>query len=569
MAEKMKVKSNIQFVNHFLKNERRIVLLLFCVSLLVISPMILIGVFSDDGDILFHVQAANTFAHSISAGDFYPSWSAQENLGYGGTGLRFYPPGVSFLIGLAKIITNDWHIAVCLVFLFFTFCGCLGAYLWAKEYLPAKQAVLSGIIFILMPYHLFEIYYSSMWSEFAGVSVLPFVFLYITRICRKGKISDVVGLAVSYAVLILLHLPLTVIGSISFLFYALLIIQREKTFSTLIKLFFAVFFGIGASSIYLARMIFERDWFRIAKLWKNDHFDYNANFLFTSSWSFERATWFFNIMFIMLILYFIVWTITFYQNERKENVGLRRAVILLTFGSMLMTTELSKPILLILPFLQEVQFPWRWLAVASVSGSILGAIGIASLEGLDISSKQHLKSVKIYSAIVVFISTLIYGLLIMGFQTRVVPSGEYDNWAIDISQQMGMEWFWTVSTKEEAFQIKEKVIAGERESDILLWNNEERIFKIQAGEKTDVRVATLYYPHWKATVNDSPTKIKMSDEGIILIPLTENAATVRVWFEEPLRVKITSYISLICWLILLVAIVVNNLKTRINSPENY
>src|SRR5437588_9661638 len=79
----------------------------------------------------------------------------------------------------------------------------------------------AGILYALAPYRLNEVYQASLLSEYAACSILPFAFAFVERICRKKSKYDVFGLAGSYGLLILTHLPLTVIGSLSLALYAL------------------------------------------------------------------------------------------------------------------------------------------------------------------------------------------------------------------------------------------------------------------------------------------------------------------------------------------------------------
>src|SRR5258708_158472 len=120
------------------------------ISVLVILPIVFLGLHNST-DLNQHIQFASTFYHSILAGDYYPSWSVEENFGYGSVGLRFYPPLFQFLLGLARIAVGDWLSAICIVLLIFSFAGCLGVYLWAREFVSAKEAAVAAFVFLFIP----------------------------------------------------------------------------------------------------------------------------------------------------------------------------------------------------------------------------------------------------------------------------------------------------------------------------------------------------------------------------------------------------------------------------------
>lgn len=527
------------------------IFLLLPVALLTLLPMILFGIFNG-GDLYQHLQFAGTFEHAIADGNFYPSWGGFENNGYGSNGVRFYPPAMSFVLGLMKFLAGNWQIATILVFLFFTFIGGVGVYLWAKEYLPSEKAIWAGIIFILMPYHLIEIHNASMYAEFAGVSVISFSFLFLTRVCNRGKWADVLGLAVAYSALILTHLPSTVIGSLSLFVYGILIIPKEKIFSTISKLGIAVGLGLCASAIYWSRMVFERDWMRNTKFWKDDHFDYNINFLLTSPWVDNRQLWFFNLVLLSLAIFVAGCVVAIYFKSRQTDKHKLLGLIVLFGMSIMMTTIISKPFWAFIPYLHEVQFPWRWLTIACVSGPVLIAIGIESLRRLAKESDVLANKVKIFLLAVMFLFSVLFGLIWIGFQLNHIPSGNYDEWATEQAQGMGAEWFWTPQMNEDSFKITERLIANGRNPNVKLWKPEERNFTIEDGEPTNVRVATIYYPYWKATVNGKAAEVKLADDGAILIPIGTEKSEVRLWFEEPARVQNAAVLSKVTWLVFFV-----------------
>ncbi len=550
-----------------LSEKRYAIFLVFGIAVLTLLPMILIGVFNG-GDLYQHVQFATTFEASIRNGNFYPSWGGFENIGYGSIGVRFYPPAVPFLLGLMRIIIGSWQMANAVVFLIFTLIGSFGVYLWAKEYVPSSKAIWASVFFVLMPYHLIEIHNASMYAEFAGISVIPFSFVYLARICREGKYADVLGLAVAYALLILTHLPSTVIGSLSLFVYALLILPKDKIFSTLLKLIVAVGLGVCASAIYWSKMVFERDWLRNTKFWHDEHFNYNINFLLTSPWVDTRQLWFFNLVLISIVLLVIGCVVGIYYKKRTEDKIRMRGLLGLFFGAIFMTTILSQPLWAFLPYLHEVQFPWRWLTVASVCASVLAAVGVEALSRLARSSNKWKKFVKSFIVSVSFLFIIIYGLIWIGFQLNYIPADKYESWVTEKSQGMGAEWFWTTPTKEEAFNIREKILADGRATEIISWKPEDRIFTVESGKQTDVRVATLFYPYWQATVNGVKTPLNLSNDGAILIPIGNEKSEVRIWFEEPWRVQSAWYISIITWLLFFV-IWLYLIKIKFSVPKKF
>lgn len=241
-------------LQNFARTEKFRLLMLAAVSFILLIPVLVNGI-PYGYDLPHHYQCAITFYEGFLNGDLYPSWSLNRNFGYGGMESRLYPPVSHYSLAVAYYFAGDWHIASWLVFLLFTFLGALGIYLWAKEYLPARQALFAGCIYALAPYHLNQLYNTFFFAEFVGSAVLPFSFYFVSRVCRRGKISDVVGLAASLAVLILTHLPLTVIGAICLAIYSLARLKRENFPAQIAKLSGAVALGLMASSFFWTKEV--------------------------------------------------------------------------------------------------------------------------------------------------------------------------------------------------------------------------------------------------------------------------------------------------------------------------
>src|SRR5512133_1823445 len=112
-------------------------ILIVLVSLLAIAPALINGV-PAARDLQHHFRLALAFRESISQGDFYPSWLAASNNGYGDVSLRFYPPGLAILLSLTRSVTGNWYSAALIVFLFLTLIGGLGTYKWATNFYPSR-----------------------------------------------------------------------------------------------------------------------------------------------------------------------------------------------------------------------------------------------------------------------------------------------------------------------------------------------------------------------------------------------------------------------------------------------
>jgi hypothetical protein len=69
-----------------------------------------------------------------------------------------------------------------------------------------------------------------------------------------------------------------------------------------------------------------------------------------------------------------------------------------------------------------------------------------------------------------------------------------------------------------------------------------------------VRLATFWYPRWRAEVNGSPVEVSRDENGAITIPIPAEKATVRLWFQETAAFSVACVVSSIAWLLMLSAL---------------
>ena len=545
------------FFSSFAKTEKFYIIILAAVSIAVILPVLFKGL-PYGHDLPHHYQCAMTFVESIQNGDFYPSWSLNRNFGFGGMESRLYPPLSHYVLALFYLAFGDWHIASWLVFILFTFLGSFGVYLWAKETLPASQAVFAGCIYALLPYHLNQLYNTFFYAEFAGSAVLPFVFVYVSRVCRRGKTIDILGLAIAYATLILTHLPLTVIGSICFGVYALTLLKREDLVKQIVKLSIGALIAAGASSFFWIKVLLERDLMAKATIYSDFWLDYRINFLLTAIQTYdgfsiqvyENGTYFYDLMLFYALLVVIACTIPFFIWKKRFET--KEKGVWLIFGiALFLTLPFSRFVWDKISILQELQFPWRWLAIICVTASVLAATKLHYLHEW-FGNKKRPFALIITGCVLAMMSFSISQIIRQApfIETKSIESSMETN-----QKDIGLEFWWTIWTRKEFVENKEKVSAENRNIQIEKWSATEKIFDISAGNSDQARVAVFYHPNWKAFVNNSPAAVKSDADGAVLIPLTAENSRIQLIFQEPPAVRVSQWISGFIWLLLIVLLV--------------
>ena len=526
--------------------------ILFLTSVTIVTPIIFYGIPSGS-DTPQHYQFAITFFNSLQAGNLYPGWADATNSGYGDVGIRFYPPLAYYVMVGFRYLAGSWYDASILTFTFWFFLSGIGMYYWCREWFSENASLAAAVVYIFMPYHANQIYNASTYAEFAASSILPFCFLFVTRVCRSGKIIDVIGLAVFYSFLVLTHLPLTVIGSIGLLIYSVFSLEKSKLFSTLLKLSSAVFLGVLASSFYWIKMVSELDFVKhtTTKFTANEY-DFHSNFLCSFLYGLFseehfRSSWFCDSMLLVSAGVFVPCAIIFYKFSKEISQQKLFNVSILLIFSIFIATPLSVVVWENCSLLEKIQFPWRWLAITSMTGAFFVAAGYNGLLNLFLTKARPI--VLLTVGLIAICIAFTFGKVIR--QSNQMPREDFALQTKYLVNARSYECWWTTWSNKEGLNSLQKVAVNDRSAQIVAWKQGEREIIFSEGIPAVARIATFYYPHWQATVNGQPTKLGLDENGVILLPLPTGTANVHIWFQEPDSTLIFSYISLCSWLIML------------------
>ncbi len=539
-------------------------LILVCFfSILIVLPIVYFGI-PDTIDLPQHYKFAQTYYDSIIGGDLFPGWAGNENSGYGDIGIRFYPPLAYYLLAFGRILTGNWYDASWLTFMFWMVVGCIGIFYWARCWFSIKESSLIAGIYVLIPFHLHQLFTGfNQFSEFAAASLLTFCFAFLTRIFQRGKFTDILGLGCFYALLIITHLPSTIVGSICLFAFFLTFIRKNQFIQPFVKSAIAVIFALGATSFYWIRLIGEMKWLNHNEVerFRTGDFDFAKHFfpssIFSSGGVFQ-SHFIVDLIVIFTMLFFL--SALFYLIFRKKETldsgntkSIYQTVLPVGLFAFFMFTPLSKPIWEAITPLQKIQFPIRWMPVAAMCGAMIcgGVISYLWKEGL-MKRRLCFHTFFIISAIV-----LLFDLTYILHPTSFVPleRQKFESILKKLPSEQSFSCWWTIWSKPEALAVKEKVLIDGRQTTIIDWEREKKAFEISEGNNGLAKISVFYYPLWKATVNEKPVDLEKDSNGAILIPVSKEKSRVVLYFQEPLSVRIAGYFSLFTWLLLAVLLI--------------
>jgi len=501
-------------------------------------------------DLPSHLRFAQPFYNAISAGTLRPGWGAEANGGFGDPGIRFYPPALYYLLAATRAVSGSWYNSILLGFIALSVLGAIGTYFWARCYLPRNLAIVAGVLYAFVPYHVNEFYGASLLAEYAAASIAPFAFAFVVRVCRGQRLPDIAGLAISFALLVLTNLPVAIIGSLSLCFYALWNIGKKTRWRTLLVLVVAVALGLAASAFYWNTLTAELSWLKNASLTRNEeltvYFDYRRNFVLSPFTLGNTNSWLSNMFTLAtLSMAFAPFVMFFSAYRKKLDRGLMAVFALFAF-SLFMATDLSRPLWAMIPKLKEVQFPWRWLVISSCALPLLTAASIPFW--------KHQMRGRFRWAAIVAVGGVLVALAYSGARMRdanYLPRFEFEFGSKASFANDSLDYWLPVWVNERPKPIPTEVDAGERTVAINSWKPQSRGFWIGPGAAQEVRVRTFYYPHWVATSSGEKLDVRPAHDGSLLISVPAEQSLVQLEFLEPPRARVAGIVSVATWLLIL------------------
>ena len=543
------------------------ILIVALVAMAVLLPIMIFGI-PNGADLPNHLRFALPFYESMQSGHFHPGWLAESSYGLGDPRFIFYPPGLYYLLSATRMLTGEWYSASILAFIILSVAGGLGAYFWARTIFTPRVAMWTGVLYALAPYRLNELYQASLLSEYAACSILPFVFGFVERVIRRKSTYDVVGLGASYALLILTHLPIAVIGSIALAIYVLLRVEKKAFWSTITRVALGTTLGLAASSFFWTSMLAELSWIKGSGANPNPYYDYRLNFVFSPSALTNRNTWYANLLALAMIGFLFPGVAFLVRSfKRDKSNGAMNAALVLLLVTFLMATPLSKPVWAVVPKLSEVQFPWRWLSITSLMGAMLFA---ASIPKWKEQFHNRLRPRDLAVGLVFALSLVFIGTQIIQ-DCEYISRAKFEPMVQDVRGAVSFKDWLPVWARDfnHVEKMLAKVDAGTRPVTITAWEPERRTFHLGAGTENTLQVRTYFYPRWTAKADGHLLPTTPTTDGLLQISAPAQATDIQLAFEPPARVHLFELVTTASWVLILGSLTLAAIKRVVISLKSH
>ena len=352
-----------------------------------------------------------SFDAAIWRGEIYPRWLPELWFGAGSPDFYFYGP-LPFWISAILGHTICWSCDVGGVLttgglIVLAFSG-IAYFIFTRRFFPREWALVAAGLYMVLPYHLsIDWGFRQALGEFSAISIMPLLAYFLVGIFNAERFAGI-GFAVCLAALTLCHLPSVVVCAMLFIPVALFYgFAKAKTYSETATFFSkcAIYglLGLSLAALYWLPAIVLLPEVASQTLWI-DYYDWSWWMLFDGQRKHNE------LLMALLQIWLLVITLmslVFIVRFRRMNEIAVWAIVPLVIGWIFMT-PLSWPLWKQLPFLQAIQFPWRFMMVAefglplaivsllpkSRSALIFAGVGVLIFSGLNGYSGYRLALLK-------------------------------------------------------------------------------------------------------------------------------------------------------------------------------
>lgn len=456
------------------------------------------------------------FDNAFKGGDFLVNWL--PNLAGGGQPVfTFYPPLAYYFAEFLHILGFSYTNSIKTTIIISFFISGIFMFIYVNKITNNRTAAfISAVAYIFFPYHLVDSHLRGDLTETFSFIFLPLIFYYLHEATRNSSISSSIYAGISYALLILTHILVAYIFILFIFIYFVLSFADRKSQPRKLFVLFAVFSWITLtiSSFYWVPALIERDCVNFAFITSEpfnilNHYIYIPQLLLQSEWVWgSSGPGLYNTMPLGLGLFsiiIIIFSLALFLNVNFKGKNNKNFFIICVLLSCLFTTNYGLPILKIIPLMENIQFPWRFLIVTAFACSVLAGY-LTNYLFKDISE----------SSPIVFI--LFFMVLISSYNMISIPGGY-----IDVEPNIDdVPLFY----RDEYLPVYKNVVYDALPNDhpdiiydgkYALEERRSTYWKVYtySNETLKLEMKIFYSPHWNCFIDGNESIINVSEIGTI------------------------------------------------------
>jgi len=488
---------------------------------------------------------------------------------------NFYAPASYWITSIFSLVGHDPIASLKFSFLLSMIVGFAGSYFFFREHFDFYPSLTGSILYISSLYYPLDIFVRGNLGEVWFLALFPLALFVLERNAKKPSKLSLFFSVITLSLLFTVH---NLLSAVSFVFILIFIFLRPHAKINV----FSVILSLLLSSYFLLPLIIENRLtyasYVAAQTKYVDHFVCPYQ-LWQSPWGFGGSTkgctdgMSFKIGKIHLILALagiLAFLFNLLKSKKEKITRLALFLLILSAGSLFMTTYFSKPIWdLFSPISALFQFPWRFIAFSLLGLSFFAVYFFHHI-------KYRFKNIILLFFILLVLinqSRYFYGLSLNKdhFQKKYLSqeyiektvaykiaeylpkTAEYQSWRnFDNSKQFFQQLNFDYTMPAET--------GGTR---LIIIRNSlfEKEFKI--NQPAVIYLNIHYFPFWRILINGTPyTPHQFDMLGRPQLVLTQ-PSSIQVAYRETFAEQLGNYITLLSFFILVYTIRSKKLWNRL------
>ncbi len=488
-------------------------------------------------DVEFHLYSWLEVLSQWKLGIVYPRWAALANFAYGEPRFIFYPPA-SWTLGALLSAIFPWTLAASIYIWLALLAAGVSMFLLARQWLDRRDATFAALLYAVNPYHLVIVYWRSAFAELLASSLLPLLLLLLLRADEKGR-RVTVYLALLLACAWLTNAPAAVMIHYSLALLMLLIAWQRRSRRVLLVGTAAVILGAALAAVYLLPAVYEEKWVTIAQAVSAGSRPQDS-FLFIHTTDADHDAFNHLISWIavgeILLTVVAAWAARGWQSRNRT---LWYSLVVWAAACSVLMLSITNAMWKILPKLQYMQFPWRWMLCLGIPFTLLVVIGI----------RRWTVRVAFYLAL----------LAVVAFGWHHFQPPWWDN-AGDLREMRdnmaagdgyeGVDEYAPVGADPSSVSkdARRVTVDGPAHAAIHVsqWTPEFKLFTAYMSAPDNLSLRLFNYPAWRVSVNGRQVQPGAREgTGQMLVPVEEGANQVRITFVRTWDRTAGGWISLL------------------------
>ncbi len=522
-------------------------------------------------DLSFASQMTKGMLDGLRDGYLYPRWVDAMSRSFGAPVFVFYPPLAYYASGLVALWTDDIAQAIQIVAILSALLSGLAFFVAARPITTELGASIGAAFYILLPYHVLDLYDRYAFAELVAFIWIPLLFRFVRDLSLRSSGGVALGLGASYAALVLTHLISAYLVLLALVPYGVVRVARARAWPRLLPMAGAGAAALLCCAVFLIPVLMEREHVYFEYFTESFFGNWRRNFAFRNPVEFGfteseirpsiekcvASTGLFSLLALGLLF------LRFPRSAARAGEAQRNGLLYAALCAWVIFLQLpvSTPVWASLPGLATAQFPWRFGLLQVLFASLQAACLFcpperASAAGGDLAQRfspgriLQTRSGAVLAALVLAATPAAYVSVDLTDNRHFVYDGRI---ALEprVQSKVLQEYIPRTSSLRKEVNGLPFVAdprarwLGEGQVEIVSWTSHARRLVVEARAPGTLLVATFVYPGWQAVVDGRPVEIEpTTPAGLIGIPLPAGRHEAEVVFTATPPRRVGGWISL-------------------------